>query len=72
VGRVSCIAGNFSLGLLCTATADDVRKHCKKLIESMGSDGGFIFSTGAGMQGAKAENVKVIIVTAKEYGVYNT
>jgi hypothetical protein len=72
VGRVSCIAGNFSLGLLCTATADDVRKHCKKLIESMGSDGGFIFSTGAGMQGAKAENVKVMIVTAKEYGVYNT
>jgi hypothetical protein len=72
VGRVSCIAGNFSLGLLCTATADDVRTHCKKLIESMGSDGGFIFSTGAGMQGAKAENVKVMIVTAKEYAVYNT
>ena len=72
VGRVSCIAGNFSLGLLCTGTADNVRIHCKRLIESMGRDGGFIFSTGAGMQGAKKENVKVMIETAKQYGVYNT
>jgi len=68
VGRVACIAGNLSLGLLCTAAADDVRTHCKKLFESMGRDGGFIFSTGAGMQGAKAENVKVMIETVKEYG----
>jgi uroporphyrinogen-III decarboxylase len=72
VGRVACIAGNFPVDLLCTANPDQIRARCKKLIESVGRDGGFIFSTGAGMQGAKAENVKVMIETAKEYGVYNT
>jgi len=72
VGRVACIAGNFPVDLLCTANPDEIRARCKKLIESVGRDGGFIFSTGAGMQGAKAENVKVMIETAKEYGVYNT
>jgi len=71
VGKVSCIAGNFPLSLLCTASRDDIRKYCKDLIETMGSDGGFIFSTGGGMQGAKAENVKAMIETMKEGGVYH-
>jgi hypothetical protein len=72
VGKVSCIAGNFPLSLLCTASPDEIRKYCESLIETMGSDGGFIFSTGAGMQGAKAENVKAMIETMREQGVYNT
>ncbi len=72
VGKVSCIAGNFPLSLLCTASPNEIRKYCENLIETMGSDGGFIFSTGGGMQGAKAENVKAMIETMKEQGVYNT
>ena len=68
VGRVACIAGNFPLDLLCTATPDAVKTHCKTLIENLGRDSGFIFSTGAGMQGAKAENVKAMIDSAREYG----
>ena len=69
VGKVSCIAGNFPLSLLCTASTDDIRKYCQDLIEIMGTDGGFIFSTGAGMQGAKVENVRTMIDTMKELGV---
>jgi uroporphyrinogen-III decarboxylase len=42
------------------------------LIEAAGKDGRYIFSTGAGMQGAKAANVKVMIETIREYGGYNT
>lgn len=72
VGRVSCIAGNFPVALLCTAAPDEIRKHGKILIEAAGKDGGYIFSTGAGMQGAKAENVKMMIETIREYGGYNT
>ena len=71
VGRISCIAGNFPLSLLCTASTDDVEKYCKRLIEIMGTDGGFIFSSGAGMQGAKVENVRTMIDTMKECGVYD-
>jgi uroporphyrinogen-III decarboxylase len=61
VGQVACIAGNVPVSLLCTATPDDVQAYCKNLMDVAGRDGGFIFSTGAGMQGAKPENVKTMI-----------
>ena len=67
VGQVACIAGNVPLSLLCTATTDDVKAYCKNLMNVAGKDGGFIFSTGAGMQGAKTENVKAMIDFAKQY-----
>ncbi|MFC1868477.1 uroporphyrinogen decarboxylase family protein [Thermodesulfobacteriota bacterium] len=72
IGRTACIAGNFSLALLCTGSPDKVRNQCRELIECMGQDGGFIFSTGAGMQGSRPENVRVMIETVREYGVYGT
>ena len=68
VGQVACIAGNVPVSLLCTATIDEVKAYCKNLMDVAGRDGGFIFSTGAGMQGAKAENVKAMIDFAKRYG----
>jgi hypothetical protein len=70
VGQVACIAGNVPLSLLSTATPDDVKSYCKDLIDVAGKDGGFIFSTGAGMQGAKAENVRAMIEFSKDYGIY--
>jgi hypothetical protein len=70
VGQVACIAGNVPLSLLCTATADEVKAYCKSLIDAAGKDGGFIFSTGAGMQGSKPENVKAMIEFSKDYGIY--
>jgi hypothetical protein len=70
VGRVACIAGNVPLSLLCTGSPDEVKAYCKALIDVAGSDGGFIFSTGAGMQGSKAENVRAMIEFSKAYGIY--
>ena len=70
VGQVACIAGNVPLSLLCTATPDEVKAYCKALIDAAGKDGGFIFSTGAGMQGSKPENVKAMIEFSKDYGIY--
>jgi hypothetical protein len=70
VGQVACLAGNMPLDLLCTGTPDQVKTYCKNLIDEAGADGGFIFSSGAGMQGSKTENVKTMIAFAKEYGVY--
>lgn len=67
VGQAACIAGNVPLSLLCTASPDDVKAYCKNLMDVAGRDGGFIFSTGAGMQGAKTENVKAMIDFAKRY-----
>jgi uroporphyrinogen-III decarboxylase len=71
VGKVSCIAGNVPLDLLCTGSPDEVRTYCKNLIEDAGKDGGFILSSGAGIQGSKPANVMAMIESSIEYGVYS-
>jgi hypothetical protein len=70
LGEVSCIAGNVPLSLLCTSTPNDVRTFCKNLIDVSAKNGGFILSTGAGMDLVRSENVKVMIEAGKEYGSY--
>lgn len=62
-----CIAGNVPLSILCTGTTGDVEAYCKDLIDSAGKGGGFILSTGAGMDLTKPENVKAMIDFSKEY-----
>ncbi|MFC1863715.1 uroporphyrinogen decarboxylase family protein [Thermodesulfobacteriota bacterium] len=70
VGKNSCIMGNVPLDLLYAGTKDEVREYCRELIDVAGKDGGYIFATGAGMQGTKAENVKAMMDFASEYAVY--
>lgn len=70
VGANNCIAGNVPLDILCTGTPDDTEKYCSKLIDTAGKDGGFIMTSGAGIQGAKAMNVKAMIDYTKQHGVY--
>jgi hypothetical protein len=70
VGKVACLAGNVPLDLLCTATPAEVVDYCSGLIDVAGVGGGFIFSTGAGIQGSKSVNVKAMMDFAKAYGVY--
>ena len=71
IGKVACLQGNVPLDLMCTGTPDEVTAYCKEVIAIAGKDGGFILSTGAGLQGAKAENVKALIDAGKTYGLYN-
>lgn len=68
--QTCCISGNVPLDLLCTSSPDEVRDYCRKLIDVAGPGGGFILSTGAGMQGARAENVRAMIEFSTEYGRY--
>ena len=70
VGRVACVAGNVPLDLLCAGTPDEVKTYCRELIDEAGRGGGFILSTGAGIQGSKKENVKTMIEFCKDYGSY--
>lgn len=71
VGKVACLAGNVPSDLLCTGTPDEVKLYCKELIDVAGAGGGFILSTGAGIQGSRKENVKAMIEFCKEYGKYS-
>jgi hypothetical protein len=70
IGKVACIAGNVPLDILCTGSTDDVETYCQNLIDTAGKDGGFILSSGAGVQGAKPENVKAMIDYSKKHGCY--
>jgi uroporphyrinogen-III decarboxylase len=70
VGKVACLAGNVPLDLLCTGTPEEVKVYCRELIDVAGTDGGFIFSTGAGIQGSKPANIKAMMDFAKDYGGY--
>ncbi len=65
-----CIEGNVPSSLLQTGTPDDVKEHCKKLIDYCGKDGGYILSPRSSTDEVKPENLKTMIEFTKEYGVY--
>lgn len=66
-GKEICLAGNVPLSLLCTGTVEGVESYCKDLIDMAGKGGGFILSTGAGLDRAKPENIQAMIEFSKNY-----
>jgi hypothetical protein len=70
IGDTVCICGNISISLLKMGTPDDIRGYCKKLIDMVGKDGGFVMCTGNAMDDADPANVRVWMDFTREYGVY--
>jgi len=70
VGDTLCILGNVPSAMLSLGTPKDVKEYCKKLIDIVGKDGGYIMGNGAFFDEAKAGNVKAMLDFTKEYGVY--
>lgn len=70
LGDSACIYGNVPAAILSTGTPDEVKSYCKKLIKVAGKGGGFILSTGSIIDTVKPENLRAMIDTAKEYGIY--
>ena len=66
----TCLMGNVPNVMLLSGTPDDVRAYCKKLIDTVGKDGGLIMDTSVMLDEAKPENLKAMIDFTKEYGVY--
>jgi len=65
-----CIEGNVPSSLLQLGTVQDVKDHCKKLIDVIGKDGGYIISPRSSTDEVNPENMKAMIEFTKEYGVY--
>jgi uroporphyrinogen-III decarboxylase len=59
-----------SSALLNLGTPQEVGDYVKHLIDTAGQAGGLIICNGAFFDHAKAENVKALVDTAKEYGAY--
>ena len=70
LGKVACIMGNVPSDMLNLAAPDRVKDYVRNLIKTVGKDGGYIVSNGAFFDHAKAENVKAMVDTAREYGRY--
>ena len=65
-----CIRGNVPASLLQTGTPDEVINYCKKSIDIVGKNGGYIMSSRGPMDEAKPENVKTMFDFTREYGIY--
>ena len=70
VGTVACIQGNVPLSLLHAGTPSDVSDYVRRLIDVAGAGGGFILDMGASGDSGRDENLRAMVKTTKEYGVY--
>ena len=61
LGGKVCIMGNVPMSLLATGTVEQVQEYCGKLLNSVGSDGGYIMSSAAVLDDAKFDNVRALI-----------
>ena len=70
LGDSMCIVGGMPISLLQHGTPEQVRAETKKVIETIGQDGGFIMSSSTVLDEADPELVRVWVEATREYGVY--
>ncbi len=63
-----CLHGDLPAALLSIGTPADVASYCKRLIDEVGRDGGFILGSGCSVPAnVKPENFRSMIETGKGY-----
>jgi uroporphyrinogen-III decarboxylase len=67
LGGHSAIAGNVPTALLALSTPAEVEKYVLDLLENCAKDGGFMLENGAVLDDAKAECVKAMIDTGRNW-----
>ncbi len=73
IGHKFCLSGGIPNYLLTIGSPDDVRAYCKKVIDDVAGDGGYIMDASAIVQNdAKVENVRAMTEFTREYGVYGS
>jgi hypothetical protein len=70
LGGHHCISGGVLASLLHSGSVQDVKEYCKKLIETVGKDGGYIMSASCSLDDAKPENVKAMVDSTSEFNIY--
>ncbi len=73
LGKKFGLSGGVPNTLLAFGKPEEVRAHCRKLIETIGADGGYILDASAILQNdASIENLRAMTDAAREYGVYRS
>jgi uroporphyrinogen-III decarboxylase len=70
IGDKLCIIGNVPTSLIMTGTPQQVKEHCRKLIEVCGKGGGYVLAGGANVDEGNPENLRAMMAAVREYGVY--
>jgi len=71
LGDKFCISGGIPNVLLSFGSQQEVRDYCRKVIDEVAVDGGYIMDAGAIMQNdTKIENVRAMTEFTRDYGVY--
>jgi uroporphyrinogen-III decarboxylase len=72
LGDKFCLSGGIPNALLTFKKPEEVREYCKKVIEGVAQDGGYIMDAGAIVQNdAKVENIRAMTDLTREIGVYS-
>jgi hypothetical protein len=73
LGGRFCLSGGVPNALLAFGQPEEVKAHCRKLIETLGAHGGYIMDASAIIQNdATLENLKAMTDATREYGVYRS
>jgi len=70
LGDTACLSGGVPGTMLNFGTTEDVKDYCKKVIDVVAKDGGFILDAELPLITAKPENVRAMVEFTREYGVY--
>jgi len=71
LGEKFCLSGGIPNDLLAFGAPDAVRECCKKVIDGVARDGGYVMDASAIMQDdTKVENLQAMTEFTREYGVY--
>ncbi|MCP4713073.1 MAG: hypothetical protein GY869_30965 [Planctomycetes bacterium] len=71
LGDKFCISGGIPNYLLSYGSPEEVRDFCRKVIDGVARDGGYIMDASAIIQNdARVENVRALTEFTREYGVY--
>ena len=57
-----CISGNVPVSLLQAGTKEEVIAHCRKLIDVVGKDGGYILSPRTSVEEVKPDKEKLRVI----------
>lgn len=73
LGDKFCLSGGIPNFLLSYRSPDEVKAYCRKVIDGVAKDGGYIMDAGAIMQNdTKVENMRALTDVTREYGVYSS
>jgi hypothetical protein len=73
LGQRFCLSGGIPNNILGFQSADEVRACCKKVIDGIARDGGYIMDASAIMQNdTSIENLRALTDFTREYGVYSS